>query len=179
MTLEKIRQKTQELHAKTRRALLGRMITPMLVIGAGIFGYGIAQVNGPAPRVVLAFAIFATVWSLAGQYFLNRGMWSATFAGDAASSTGLESYRREVERRRYLSARFLLWSLGPVVLAIATFIVPILSLGIRRGMVLNMTPFLTLLVVWIASVFVIRMRDQRELQREIDELNDIERANIS
>jgi len=35
-------------------------------------------------------------------------------------------------------------------------------------------PFLTLLVVWIVSWFVIRLRKQRELQREIDELNDIE-----
>ena len=38
-------------------------------------------------------------------------------------------------------------------------------------------PFMTLVVVWIAAYFVIRMREQRELQREIDELNDIERDN--
>jgi Flp pilus assembly protein TadB len=173
MTLEKIRQKTKELHAKTRRALLRGMTVPLLV--AGISGWVIAQLHGgPVLRAVFAFAI---VWSLAGQYFLNRGMWSATLPGDAASSTGLESYRREVERRRYLSGRFLLWSLGPVVLAIATLIVPLLSLGIRKGMLLNMIPFLALVIIWIVSVFVIRMRDQRELQREIDELKDIERAN--
>ncbi len=34
-----------------------------------------------------------------------------------------------------------------------------------------------LVVIWIAAYFVIRMREQRELQREIDELNDIEREN--
>jgi hypothetical protein len=130
-------------------------------------------------RAVFAFAI---AWSLAGQYFVNRGIWSATLPGDAALSTGLESYRREVERRRYLSGRFLLWSFGPVVLAIATLIVLILSFGIRnrgmllKGTLLNMIPFLALVVIWIVSVFVIRMRDQRELQREIDDLNDIERA---
>ena len=89
---------------------------------------------------------------------------------------------REVERRRSLSGRFMLWGFGPVVFAIATLIMLILSLGIGSGMLLKqallkMSPFLTLTVIWIVSYFVIRMRQQRELQREIDELNDIERAN--
>jgi hypothetical protein len=177
MTLAKIRQKTQELHAKTRRALLGGIAVSLLV--AGISGYGIAWGGGPVVRAVFAFAV---AWSLAGQYFVNRGMWSVAMPADAALSTGIESYRREVERRRYLSARSLLWSFGPVVLAIAALIALILNFGIRRGMLfkgtlLNMIPFLAVLLIWIVSVFVIRMRDQRELLREIDELSDIERAN--
>jgi hypothetical protein len=177
MTLEKIRQKTQELHAKTRRGLLGGIAVSLLF--AGISGYGIALGDGP---VRAAFA-FAVAWSLAGQYFINRGMWPATLPADAPLGTGLESYRQEVERRRYLSGRFLLWSFGPVALAIAALIALLLSFGVRRGMLLkgtllNMIPFLALLVIWIVSVFVMRMRDRRQLQREIDELRDIERANL-
>jgi hypothetical protein len=169
MTLEKIRQKTQQLHAKTRRALLGGMTVP-LVMG-GICGWIIVQIHGGlVQRVVFAFAI---AWSLAGQYFLNRGMWPATPPG-VGWSTGLESYRREVERRRSLSGGFLLWSFGPIVLALAALIVPMLN----RGMLLNIIPFLVLVVIWIVSVFIIRMRDQQELQRDIDELNDIERGNV-
>jgi len=38
-------------------------------------------------------------------------------------------------------------------------------------------PFLTLMAIWGTAVFVIRMRGQRELQREIDDLNEIESAN--
>jgi hypothetical protein len=176
MTLEKIRQKTRELNAKTRQKLLGGIAVSLLVVG--ISGYGIASGDGPVVRAVFAFAI---VWGIAGQYFFNRGMWSATLPADAASSTGLESYRREVERRRYLFGRVLLWSFGPVVLAIATLIALIMSFGIGRGMLLKgtllkMIPFLALVVIWLVGVFVIRMRDRRELQREIDELNDIERA---
>jgi len=131
---------------------------------------------------LVAFA-FAIAWSLAGQYFFNRGMWSAAPPEDAALSTGLESYRREVERRRYLFGRVLLWSFGPVVLAIATLIALIMSFGItNRGLSLQgtlrkMIPFLTLVVIWIVGVFVIRMREQRELRREIDQLNDIEKEN--
>jgi hypothetical protein len=178
MTSEKIRQKTRELHAKTRQKLLGGIAVSLLV--AGISGYGIASGDGPVIRAVFAFAI---AWSMAGQYFVNRGMWSAVLPHDAAMNTGLESYRREVERRRYLFGRVMLWSFGPVVLAIATLIALIMSFGIRnrglplKGTLLNMTPFLSLVVIWIVGVFVIRMREQRELQREIDELNDIEREN--
>lgn len=177
MTLEKIRQKTQELHAKTRRKLLGNVVVPFFVVA--FYGFSMKQFHDPVLRSMFAFAI---AWSLAGLYFLNRGMWSGMLPADAASSTGLECYRREVERRRSLSSRFMLWGLGPVIFAIATLIMLILSLGTGSGISLsralrNMTPFLTLLVLWLVGVFVIRMRDQRELQREIDELNDIERAN--
>jgi hypothetical protein len=100
-------------------------------------------------------------------------MWSAAAPADAALSTGLESYRREVQRRCDLSGRVLWWSLGPVVFAIATLLVPLASLGIENGF-RRMIPFLSLLVIWIVCVFVIRMRNRRELRREIAELNEID-----
>ena len=88
----------------------------------------------------------------------------------------------ELERRRRLSARYLLWSFGPVIFAIACFILVILSLGIeKRGMAFsealhNMIPFLLLVVAWNVGVFIIRIRDQRELQREIEVLKELERT---
>jgi hypothetical protein len=183
MTLEKIRQKTQELHAKTRRQMIGNSILPLAVLA--FYGYGIAKFSDPVLRMVFACAI---VWSLAGQYFLNRGMWSAMLPGDAAFSTGIESYRREVERQRSLFGRFMLWQFGPLMFAIASLILLILTLGtgnrgmpldgrILKEMLVKMSPFLTLMAIWIVSFFVIRLRAQRQLQREIDELNELERAN--
>jgi preprotein translocase subunit YajC len=39
-------------------------------------------------------------------------------------------------------------------------------------------PFVMLVIVWIAGYFfVVRLRQQREFQREIDELNTIEKEN--
>jgi hypothetical protein len=182
MTLEEIRHKTQELHAKTRRQTIGNLIVPLAVFA--FYGYGIAKFPNPVLRTVFACGI---AWSLAGQYFFYRGMWSAMLPGDAALSTGLESYRREVERQRSLFGRFMLWQFGPLIFAIATLILLILTLGIGdrgmpvdgailKGALLKMSPFLTLTAIWIVSFFVVRMRAQRQLQREIDELNDIERA---
>jgi hypothetical protein len=97
--------------------------------------------------------------------------------GDAASSTGLESYRHEIERRRAYYGRTLLWCFGPVLLALATLIFSTVKAGILdRRTLPNAMPFLSLVVVWIVGYFVMRMRERRKLQREIDELNDIERA---
>jgi hypothetical protein len=177
MTLEEIRQRVQELHAKTRQELLRNVGVPFVIIAWSSFG--IKQFPQPGLRSLFAFAI---VWSLAGLYFLHRGMWSAMLPGDAALSTGLESYRREVERRRSVSGRIMLWGFGPVVFAVATLIAVILSLGTGSGVplkegLLKITPFLTLLSIWFVGFFAIRMRQQRELQREIDELDDIESAN--
>ena len=177
MTIERIRHKVGELHAKTRRQMLANLVVPLVVVA--LCGFGMKQFPHPGLRSLFAFAI---AWSLAGVYFLNRGMWPVILPLDAASSTGLESYRREVERRRSLDGRILLWGFGPMVFAVATLIVLILTLGTESGMrlqqaLLKMTPFLTLLAIWFVGFFVIRMRQQRDLQREIDELNSIEKAN--
>jgi hypothetical protein len=45
------------------------------------------------------------------------------------------------------------------------------------GNILNGLPFFALVVVWIAGYFIVRLRRQRELDRELDELNAIENEN--
>lgn len=169
MTSEKIRQKTEQLHASTRRELRARVITPLLVIA--VSGYLFAQADVAAVRPVFALAI---AWSLAGQYFLYRGMRSVVLPGEAALSTGVQSYRREVERRRYLSSRFLLWFLGPVLL---NLFLPVVSFAVKDpGTFVKMIPYVTLVVIWVVCIFIIRLRNQRQLRREIDALNEMERA---
>jgi Flp pilus assembly protein TadB len=103
-------------------------------------------------------------------------MWSAGVPEDAGFSAGLEFCRREIERQRDYLRRIVLWGFGPVLLAIGTFILA-LAMVAGRGIFPNAMPFMALVVIWIAAYFVIRMRQQRGLQREIDRLNDIEREN--
>jgi hypothetical protein len=176
MTLEKIEQKTQELRAKTRRELTKSIAGPVIVAAICVFGLRFPDI---AVRAALMVAI---AWSIAGQYFFRREMWSAMPPGDAALSTSLQSYRKEVERRRSLFGRAILWLFGPAVLAIGVLIAILVKLGTGpRGLPLegalrNMAPFLILIVVWVVSFFAIRMRQQRELQREIAELEAIERT---
>jgi FtsH-binding integral membrane protein len=175
MTLKLIQQRSRDLRAKTRRKLLGTLAGPL---AASLFyAFGMKEF-APLRQVLQPLFAFALAWSLAGLYFLNRGMWSAVMPGDAGLSTGLEFCRREIERQRDLLRRVLLWSFGPVLLAIGTFILALAMVGTRdRGIFPNGLPFLILIVVWLVGYFIVRLREQRELQREIDELNDIEKEN--
>ena len=175
MTLKLIQQRSRDLRAKTRKKLLGTLAGPIV---AGLF-YAFGMIEfAPLRQALQPLFALALVWSLAGTYFLNRGMWSLAMPGDAGLSTGLEFCRREIERQRDLLHRVLLWSFGPLLLAIGTLILALAMVGTRdRAIFPNGLPFLMLIFVWIVGYFIVRLRDQRELQREVDELNDIEREN--
>jgi hypothetical protein len=169
MTLEKIQKKVRELNARTRQDLIKAIASPVLVvvISCGAF----AMMHDEAQRWVLAFAF---AWSLAGQRALHRGMWLATLPGDAAMTAALEYYHREVERRRALYRRGLLWSFGPIVLALGAFCLPFAR---NRELLPGALPFMILVALWIVAFFILRMRIQRDLQREIDDLKNVERNN--
>ena len=172
MTLKLIRSKARQLQAKTRRNLAGLVAGPL----AAALLYAIAM-RGFSSLGQVLHPLFAgaLVWSLAGLYFLNRGMRSTEFPADAGLSTGLEFCREEIERRRNLLRRVLLWSLGPILLALATFILGLAMIATKGPRLFpNGLPFLVLVVVWIFSYFVIREREFRELKRELDDLNDLE-----
>jgi hypothetical protein len=105
-------------------------------------------------------------------------MWSDVMPADAGLSTGLEFCRREIKRQRDLVRRVLLWTFGPIMLTIARlFSRSQWSVRKDRGLFPSGLPFLIAIVVWIFMYFTIRVREQRDLQREIDELNDIETEN--
>ncbi|HXA51540.1 MAG TPA: hypothetical protein VNV86_14585 [Candidatus Acidoferrum sp.] len=172
MTLKLIHSKARELRAKTRRKVLGSLGAPVAVALCCV----IPMRAFPRQGQLLPMFAGALVWSLIGLYFLNRGMWSPVMPGDAGLRTGLEFCREEIERRRNLLRRVLLWSLGPILLAIGTLVAALAMVGSKdRGLLPNGLPFLTLVVVWIIGYFVVRAREQRELEREIEELDDLER----
>jgi hypothetical protein len=174
MTLEKIRRKARELHSKTRREMLGTLTGPLMVAVCYIFCIKEFPLLQKALHSLFAFAL---VWSLAGVYFLNRGNWSGPMPGDTGFNAGVEFCRREIERRRDHFRRLLLWGVGPMVMAIGTIILGLVEVSGKQIFPKGM-PFLILVAVWIAGYFfVVRVRQQRELQREIDELNTIEKEN--
>lgn len=172
MTSKWIEQKSRELRTKTRRKRMGTLAGPL---ATGFFyAYAMKEFVGLRQVLQLPFAL-SLAWSLAGLYFLNRGIWSAMVPRDIGLSRGLEFCRQEIESRRDLVRRSLLWSFGPVMLAAGTFTVALALISTsERGIVPNGLPFLTLLLVWILSWFVIRLREQHKLQREVDELNDLQ-----
>lgn len=175
VTLKLIRRRSFDLRARTRRKLPGTLAGP--VVAAFFYVFSTKEFAPLRETLQLLFA-FALLWSLAGLYFLNKGMWSADMPGDVAATAGLGFCRREMERQRDLLRRALLWSLGPTVLSLGTFIAALAMAGTGdRGIFPNGLPFLILVFLWLAGYFLLRLRQQRELQREIDELNDIETEN--
>ena len=174
MTLVMIRHKTQQLREKTRRALLTEIAVSVFLVC--FYAVWIWWFHSAELRAALAFAI---VWTLAGQYFVDRGSLSQLAQWDVSVNTGLKSYRREVERRRYVSSRFLLWYFGPALLAVGAFSTYFLTLDWNhgtwsQGYLRATAPFFTLVILWLVGIFVTRIRQQRELQREIDQLNEVE-----
>jgi hypothetical protein len=175
MTARLIEWKVRELRARTRRQWLGTFTGPL----AAGFLYAFARKEFPSLGSLLeSLFICALAWSLVGLYFLSRGMQSAAMPEDAGLATGLEFCRGELERRRQLLSRLLIWSFGPLSLAIGGFILSLALIGREnRAFIPNGLPFAALIVIWMICYFVIRWREQRELQREIEELNELQRAN--
>lgn len=170
MTLKMIRRKAQELQAKTRKKLMGTLAGPAAVAFFAIFGMKSFASLQLQPLFAIAF-----LWSIVGMYFLNRQLWSTAVSEDMGFSAGLESCRREVERQRSLLGRLLLWSFGPVLLALGAVILALTMVGSAdRKVFSNVLPFLMVVCLWIVGYFVVRLREKRELQREADELDEIE-----
>jgi len=173
MSLILIRQKARKLHAMTRRQRLGSLTAPVVL--AFFYVFSIKQF--PHLREMLhALFAFALAWSIAGLYFLNRRAWSGEMPADAGFSTGLEFCRREIERLLDHFRRVLLWSFAPLLLAIVTLVMA-LAIAAGSGLFPKAIPFMTLAVVWLAAYLCIRARQQRELQRELDELRETESDN--
>lgn len=171
MTLKLIRQRAQDLRARTRRELFGNIAIIPIAIAIAWFGFLHTHDLGLRSAFLAAIA-----WAVLGQVLLHRGVWAATSPERSASMTGLEFYRREILRRRNLLARFLQWSLGPVILSVGTLALLLTGMARSVGKPGAVLPFITLALLWIAAVFVLRSRHQKELKREIDQLNEIERA---
>lgn len=172
MTLETIRQKVSESRSKTRRALFGSVATVLIVVAISVFG----MQHGSSTGIRILFAI-AIAWVLAGQSLLHRGMWLASLPADATLSTGLEFYRREVERQQEVVRRVLQWSFGPVILSIGTLIVVLVEMAKGQSLPIRaVMPFAMLFGIWIVAFFVLRSREQRKLRLEIDALSDEEKT---
>ena len=176
VTMVLIRQKARELHSKTRRELFNTALGHVFIVvlcGAGI-------VFGRFPAQRMAFAI-GLAWALAGAWMSQRGMWVPPMPGDAGFQTGLQFYRQEIQRRRSLFRRWLMWTLGPVILGLSALVAGpfAATLAADPRMLRNAIPFTVLLAVWAIGIALMRKRGERDIQREIDELSEIEKESRS
>ena len=169
MNLVLIRQKVRQLRSRKLRQVLGTVVAPIVVA----FFYGFCLQHFPNIHSLLhALFVFSLAWSVAGIYLLNRAMPSGVMPEGAGFSTGVQFCRREMERQLSYLPGVLLWSFGPIVLAIGLLV---MTLATRTSVFPRGIPLVTLAVVWIAIYLVIRARQRRDLERELDELTAMER----
>jgi len=163
-----LQQKAREVQARRRRQVFASIVAPVVVA----FFYALCVKQFPHLQQILrSLFLFDLVWSVAGLYFINRKKSSREIPGDAGFSTGLEFCRRTIEQQLDHFRRALLWSFGPILLAIGTFLV---TTAVTTSIFPKGIPFIALVLVWIASYLSIGVRQHRNLRREVDELKQIE-----
>jgi hypothetical protein len=171
MTRKLIQWKARELQARTRKRLLATWTGPVCVFAL----YWVSLRIFPAlPEFVHALFTCAILWSVAGLFVIARGLRSATIPKDAGASTGLAFCREEIARRRLLEGRQLLWSFAPLLMAVLSVIVGLVSVAGPRETSAKGLPFLLLVATWIGAYCVLRYRDRRALDGELAELDEIE-----
>jgi hypothetical protein len=160
-----VSRRTKELDSSTRGEILTSICAALLFAGVVLL-----RVTPSRDRLLDAVLAAAGVWALLSLYLFRRHVWRREAHADAAAATGLEYYRKELERRRDHLKNAWLWH-GPLFLACLALIAILTGrsfLGIDR--LASVTPLLALLAGWIAFGVVQRVRQARALQREIDEI---------
>lgn len=176
ITMTLIRQRAQDLHAKTRRTLINSVISHV----AALLGCIVGTVLSPSPGQRIAYAVGA-IYAVAGATITHRGMWTEPMAGDSGLTTGIEFCRRELERHRALFSRALVWVSGPLIFVAGAYLVPALVASVYANAHANprvlakAIPFFVLLGVWLVVMMFIRVKQKHGLRREIDDLNEIEK----
>jgi muconolactone delta-isomerase len=172
MSLEEIRRKAHQFQAKGRwKALIA------IVIGIALCGV-FAVTSAKAQYLVLRIGWgVLSLYGLFSAYQAYKWIWPSSLAADATVGTSLEFYRRELERRRDYVRH--IWRRSGVwwcFVGLALIILPAMMASLKNPkLLLNAVPFFVLLSVWFVAFFSIRKRQRQKLQREIDELNALQR----
>jgi hypothetical protein len=164
-----VARRTQELHASTRSDILMSIAAVVFFVGILLWRINVApdHLRGFGLTVVIA-------WILISVYrFRTRILRRVSPALSAITSTGLECYRQELERRRDHLKSLWLWH-GPVLVAC------VLSLAAFSGSAFpgmkrlqNAAPLVFLLLIWTAFSIRRRWYQAMQIQREIDDIETL------
>lgn len=166
MNLEQIvSRRTAELSSSTRSEILMSIGSALLLVGVVAWRLQIAHEG------LLKFGFAAAIaWVAISLYGFRRRIWRRDPSRDAVAATGLEYYRRELERRRNHLRNGWLWH-GPLALAAIIFIAILTGrANIAFQPLRNVLPLLVLLAAWTGFGIWRRRLQAKDLQREIDEL---------
>jgi hypothetical protein len=175
ISLALIRQRAQMLQNRGKSQALGRLTTPV-VIGL-LYLFSVKSFSGQWSPLHPLFAV-ALAWGITGAYFLRRSDSSKFTASNAGFSDGLKFCRDEVERQRRHLRGTLQWTFAPILVAIASFLLALAEVS-SAAMFVRATPLISLVILWIGAYFLLRMRQDRALRRELEDLAELENERTS
>jgi Flp pilus assembly protein TadB len=163
-------RRTQALYASTRSEILMSIGAALLLVAVMVLRFGL--VYGLVEEVGSALVV---IWVAVTLFRLRKRIWRQEANPDAAAATGVDYYRRELERRRDHLRDAWLWH-GPLLLACLILAgiwygwggVVYLPLG-------RVLPLVAALVIWVGFGLWRRLRQAKQLQREIDQLGRVDR----
>jgi hypothetical protein len=158
-----ITRRTQSLSSATRAEILTAITAAVFFVAVTAWRFASEWDRIPQLGFIAAIA-----WVAISLYWFRARIWRSGPPKDALAATGVEHYRKELERRRDHLKNAWLWH-GPLVLACLT-LVAIFADQLNFRSIQRVLPLLVLLVVWAVLGFIRRLRQAAEIQREIDEI---------
>jgi hypothetical protein len=159
-----INRRTQDIYSRTRTEVLTSLFAALFFVAVISYRFPIAQ-----ERLLQIFAALVVLWIAITLYRFRARIWRPVPL-DTFAVSGLDYYRNELELRREHLRSIWLWH-GPLLLAIGVFVLFILGKAFPSPALLQRTvPFFALLAVWIVVGVLRRRRMVRDIEREIDEI---------
>lgn len=169
MSAQQMHAWAESLAAKNRAERNRQILSTVVLLAFAILWW--SRYGGPfeAGALVAAFLWFAT-----GQYRHRRPQQSASFPADQGDSPTVSYVRDQLRRKQELIRP--LW-LGPVAFAVAVIVSPVArAVAEDTERLRDALPFFGLLAVWLIMLLIQRRRTAGELQKELQELEALERS---
>jgi hypothetical protein len=170
MSLTQFRQKAEQLRARARWMAIANDVTYAGLLVFLAFQY--AKAPGTISRTGL-------VLLAAGSFYVvcrgHKRLWPLFLASDSPPDTGLEAYRRELQRSRDHSGH--VWRMvAPLIPGCLVVALPLIAPLWQKAsgnptILINALPFCVFFAIWLALIFPVRRRRLRKIQREMDILD--------
>lgn len=160
-----LRKRAEDAARKRRGERIGETLG--IVVLAAIAIGGIFAVDRVVQRVLFGIA---ALWSLAGLIGVWHGL---RFAGGEELRSCVAFCRAELQRRSHALRAVWLMRAGPVLLVVAALVYPAFERSVH---VMRMLPFMSAVAVWLIVLAVQQRVRMRAVDREIEELKNLEKA---
>jgi uncharacterized membrane protein YfcA len=171
-SLDELRRKAKHWQARARLKTLFSIILGLALSSA----FATIAITGRdiIPRLGAALL---SLWSIYFAYQARRWLWPDRLEPHASASASLQFYRRELEKRRDYNKH--LWRRAGLTfcfVGLALMVVPgVIKAFPTPRLLVNFAPFFVLLVAWFVLFFLMRKRQQGQLQHELDKQGQLQR----